>query len=79
MEWLPIESAPKDETWVLIRGGKPDMHHDENHIPPCVVAKWVPEYPIQPDKHGWWVFCSYDNSYYGEWEEPTEWMPLPLT
>jgi hypothetical protein len=79
MEWQPIETAPKDGTWVLMRGGYPDDAYDSDEKqPPVVAARWIARQKrmmYQPP--GIWRFCSYDSGYYGEWHEPTHWMPLP--
>ncbi|GJD41298.1 hypothetical protein OICFNHDK_3781 [Methylobacterium bullatum] len=47
MGWQSIDGAPRDGTWVLVRGGKPSWEEgygdDPADPPPAVVAKWVPE------------------------------------
>lgn len=77
--WQPIASAPMDGAWVLIAGGKPhDEYDDHRPVPPFVVARWEAEGKTRYyDTGGRWVFCSYDSGYYGEWCDPTHWMPLP--
>ena len=76
--WQPIETAPKDGTFVLITGGHPGYGWDgpDDLIPPCVVAS----YQINHRKLqilGGWQFAVYEDGYYGVWENPTHWMPLP--
>ena len=67
--WQPIDTAPKDGTWILLRGG--DIHyHDECAEPPMVVGKW-------DDGEECWRYCSYDSGFYGVYRNPQEWMPLP--
>ena len=63
--WQPIETAPKDGTWVMLRGG-----HDygDDQIGPAVVAFW--------DGEGWY-YAYWDSEWRSSYEEPTQWMPLP--
>lgn len=68
-EWQPIETAPRDETWILLTGGIIDYGWHNGDKPPVVVG--------QSAKEGW-QFAWYDGGYYGEYENPTHWMPLPL-
>ena len=81
-KWQPIETAPKDGTAVLLFGGQPDRHSDYTcgycddalDLPSkCVVAWWE----AYDGALGYWRCGSYDNGVYGEWEDPTHWMPLP--
>jgi hypothetical protein len=66
--WQPIETAPKDGTWVLLTGGKVDYGWDGETLPPCVVGQWDGER---------WQFAWYDGGHYGHYEAPTHWMPVP--
>ena len=61
-DWLPIESAPKDGTDILLWFG-----HSVGWISLC---KWY-----QKKNRGWCWVCSYDHKAH-LWE-PTHWMPLP--
>ena len=71
--WSDIASAPKDGTWVLLKGGEPDEDYDfDAPKPPCVVARWVALHPTG----GRWYFASYDSGYYGKWFDPTHWRPV---
>lgn len=61
--WQPIETAPKDGTWVMLgRAGRmPEVGSWENGSP------WL---------DGW--FCGGERSdSYGPDFDPTHWMPLP--
>jgi hypothetical protein len=75
-EWQPIETAPKDGTWVLLCGGKITYGWDSESYPPSVVGQWA-----RPDSDiGYrddWQFAWYDSGCYGYYESPTHWMPLP--
>ena len=74
--WMPIETAPRDGTWILLTGGEIDYgwfneHYvEDNDQPDCVVGQFVPG-------GGVWQFAWYDSGYYGEYETPTHYMPLP--
>ena len=74
MEWQPIETAPKDGTWVLLTGGVIFYGWDGDDFPDCVVGQYVSDQYVSEDK---WQFAWYDGGCYGEYEHPTHWMPLP--
>lgn len=77
-DWQDISTAPKDGTPILVFGGHPDMNSDYRvgygepevyALPsPIAVAWWEGED---------WRHTSYDSGYYGRWEDPTHWQPLP--
>lgn len=71
--WQPIETAPKDGTWILVycpedtNRGHAVMH----------TARWMDFYQSAPD----WAHGPLDD-YFGSYREglpsnPTHWMPLP--
>ncbi len=69
--WLPIKSAPKDGTDVIVMYIHIDTQIVHN-------AFWI-EDEADPEYTGWW---SYDKSEVGrillkDWMTPTGWMPLP--
>lgn len=66
--WQPIETAPKDGTWIILAGPSGYVTTPLR----CEVAHWYPEYhPRNP-----WQTHSNDPFSDGG-EEPTHWMPLP--
>lgn len=66
--WRPIDSAPRDGTWVLVTGGRPDFWAGST-APASVAAQWTGKS---------WVFAWYDDGCSGEYLAPTRWMPLPV-
>ena len=66
--WRTMESAPKDGTWVLLTGGYIDYGWDGNSQPVVVSGQFIEMR---------WQFAWYDGGYYGEYEKPTAWRPLP--
>lgn len=67
MEWQPIDTAPQDGSWVLLRGGAPDRYWDGKSVPPAVVGQF---------DGGAWRFAWYDSGEYGRYLNPTEWSAL---
>lgn len=65
MDWLPIESAPKDGSFILLFSSGDGVN----------MARWgVPE-PFGDEKA--WTTPSEGPGYSSEIENPTHWMPLP--
>lgn len=72
-EWLPIETAPKDGTDVIVMY----MHIDTQIVHNAFYAS--EEENWEPEDYGWW---SYTNSEVSRtklegWMTPTHWIPLP--
>ncbi len=78
--WKPIDSAPKDGTWILLRGGKtneefyPLKASPDNDRP--VVAKWLTMDDVDSCNDGW-GFCHWDGMWYSLYENPYEWAEIP--
>ena len=74
MEWLPIESAPKDGTEVLLYGIWAGEIHGESKSPVIDIGSWAGG---SSDYAGndWWQLSTGDA--YACWMRPTHWMPLP--
>jgi hypothetical protein len=68
MGWQPIESAPKDGTWILLRGGD----DRENYVGPCVAAFFETRGNLYE-----WVYSFWDGDWRSSYENPSEWMPIP--
>ena len=75
-KWQPIETAPKDGTWVWLCGGKTtedDYYREGVFMERPVSAFW------KIDKHGdehYWAFCFWDGEWREGYENPTHWKPL---
>ena len=69
MEWQPIETAPKNGTWVLVTGGYIDYCWEGETQPDVTAAQYVINIG--------WQMAWYDSGYYGGYKSPTHWMPLP--
>ncbi len=72
MDWQPIETAPRDGTWFLLTGGQIRYGWDGDTQPSVVCGQRTSEFGDES-----WQFAWYDGGYYGEYEHPTHWMPLP--
>jgi len=74
--WQPIETAPRDGTWVLLAGGECEFNEESDSKGRAVTARWTTEFSCR-DTSGRWQFAYYDSGVYGEYENPTHWQPLP--
>jgi len=73
-EWQPIETAPKDGTWVLLF--VPAEIPDEDRGRHICAGQWSDQLNgrTAPPR---WMFAWFDGGYYGYAGPPTHWMPLP--
>ena len=75
MGWQPIETAPRDGTWVLLKGGTIDTEgyaaSATGTLPPMVAARW--------DEWGAWFYGWSEGWWRCHYENPTHWLPLPPT
>lgn len=73
-DWKPIESAPKDGTFVLLGGGKYYCEERDGYVEgPCVAS-------LHKDKGGYddWLIAGCEGGYvWVAYDTPTHWMPLP--
>ena len=77
MTWQPIETAPKDGTWVLLYGGKDVGWYGDDTIQTIVTAFWRPSYYRRTDDQGQWMYTWWEGDWRSEMADPTHWMPLP--
>jgi len=73
--WQPIETAPRDGTWVLLSGGECEFNEESDNKRRAVTARWTTEFSCR-NRSGRWLFAYYDSGVYGEYENPTHWQPL---
>ncbi len=70
--WQPIETAPKDGSFVLLRGGR--FYCEERHgtVEVPQVASWVKD-----GRHGDWLIVGFDDGHvWANYKDPTQWIPL---
>lgn len=60
-EWLPIETAPRNGTMILVY--RPDSKRGDAYIPRVGTDIW------KVSRECWW--------HSNHWSQPTHWMPLP--
>lgn len=66
-EWLPIETAPKDGTYILVGSRRGSW-----------VAKYKPVFTSGYRPSNPWASMMLNHDHIGEqWPNPTHWMPLP--
>lgn len=77
-EWQTMDTAPRDGTWVLLTGGNIRYGWDGDDQPAVVAAQYSTWLNGRSLDEGRWQFAWYDGGYYGAYEDPAMWMPLPV-
>jgi hypothetical protein len=75
-QWQDISTAPRDGSWVRLRGGAMQYCWEGDTDPPEVIGQWT-TYQDGGQTEGNWQFAWYDAGFLGMYEDPTHWMPLP--
>ena len=78
--WQPIETAPKDGTWILLCGGRTDEDfylRDEPEAQSRIVSAFWLLSPCGDEDGEEWSVGFWDGSWRTGYENPTHWMPLP--
>ena len=76
--WQPIETAPKDGTFILLTGGttsEDDYNKEGVETSRPVTAKWLNDPYCESDSG--WVYDYWDGNWRSGYDKPTHWMPLP--
>lgn len=73
--WQPIETAPKDETEILIL-------FDSATVPVVRLCWWrdgndIVTETFRPDEVGWWSYQNSVSQDQIDWMKPVAWMPMP--
>lgn len=80
MSWKPIETAPRDGTVILIRGGETDedMYSENDHGRfRALCSRPVTAFWLGNDFHPGWAIGFWDGDWRTYYENPSEWMPIP--
>jgi hypothetical protein len=77
MEWLPIESAPKDGTPVLLGGGEFDCDERGEGLRHPVVAAWHQGNGWDPNATFWLIASTEGGLVSVVYTNPTHWTPIP--
>lgn len=82
IEKQPIETAPKDGTWILVFGGRAtEESYNPSELPEkdlcrSVVARWDPDKKNENEDDGGWVYAFWDGAWYSVYDQPTHWASL---
>ena len=83
MEWQPIETAPRDGTFILLVGGSTDEDfYLLDTAPECckrpVVGMFKEQSFRDPEDGDYWAYDFWDGDWRSHYINPTHWMPLPV-
>ncbi|MXP42947.1 DUF551 domain-containing protein [Allopontixanthobacter sediminis] len=65
MDWQPIETAPKDGTWIVVYDDR-FKHSEASYL----IARWHRALKV-------WSGTSNSQGRFALWHDATHWMPLP--
>lgn len=74
-QWQPIETAPKDGTWIMLTGGR--IGWDIKSESKVVIGQASSVLNGRVEENYRWQFAWYNGGYHGEYSNPTHWMPIP--
>lgn len=86
MEWQLIDTAPRDGTWVLLKGGKTDedFYLTTEGADAMATRPVVGKYDANDEAMGFypkfndtWLFSFWDGSWYSRYGNPTHWVAIP--
>lgn len=76
--WQPIETAPRDGTWILLAGGECSDDSGGTEQRRVVTGQWTNyRNGCTGKQYERWQFAWHDGGYDGEYKQPTHWMPVP--
>lgn len=73
IEWMDIESAPRDGTVIVVYGKQDDVRDRDGGILLSPYTGLMTAYWDSVDE----AWCSTASTYYGPFVEATHWQPLP--
>lgn len=76
--WRPIESAPRDGTWIILCGGETteDNYSNEDVSKGRPVIAFYGGNDYAGNEIEYWSFCYWDGEWRTEYINPTGWMPI---
>jgi len=81
-KWKSIDTAPKDGSWVLLRGGEAGFSDYNNEVkngpgfPPAQIGFYNPPNEEWCEEESWNT-TYWDGTWGTEYIDPTHWMPIP--
>ncbi|CAH1657729.1 hypothetical protein CHELA1G11_13010 [Hyphomicrobiales bacterium] len=77
MEWQPIETAPKDGTWIIARDVGSSFQYIDPNYPRIYACRWLPEHVVAALDEWRRDTDDYDPDWYDENDanqQPTHWL-----